>query len=148
MRISLGWRTYNANFGRTCDDCGCAVIKVKDEDGNKLDEHQCSDCGSTSLKHNVAVDMKPLPVGMLMDLLPHFKVTGATVILQSFLGIQEASKAPLSACTRNLHGLQDEAGEEITIEQVSEETVLTDLAVELIGELVSISRLNEEELGN
>ena len=49
---------------------------------------------------------------------------------------------------RNLTGLEDSSGEPITLEQVASETVLTDFAVELAGQLVSISRLNEEDLGN
>jgi hypothetical protein len=148
MRISLGWRKYEANFGRTCKECESADITTADGDGKRLEEPHCAKCNCTDLVLNVSVEMKPLPVAVLMDLLPHFKVTGNTVVLQSFLEIQQHSAEAVKECVRNLTGMEDSSGEPITLEQVASETVLTDFAVELAGQLVSISRLNEEDLGN
>lgn len=144
MKVTLGWRKFSANYGRHCAECG-GVILHKPEGA----EHaECKVCGCKDFILPVAVTVKPLTVEMLLELLPLFKFDGDKVVLTSFLGIQKASAPAIMECVKNLTGLTDEDGAAITLEQVTTETVLTDLAVEIATELVSISRLNLEEQGN
>jgi hypothetical protein len=93
----------------------------------------------------ITMEVKPLTVAGLLDIAPLFKFKDDAVVLTSLLTIQAAAAAIFPDCVRNLQGLQDDDDKLITIQQVAEETVLTDLAVDIVSHLVSISRLSEEQ---
>jgi len=99
----------------------------------------------------VVLSLKPLTNAALLALMPYFESTDAEdgkTAIGRILHIQEAAAPILPGFCRVLAGLQDETGNLVTVEQIAAEAPLMELCVEVIGELVTRSRLGRVDQGN
>lgn len=121
MRIVIGWREYRPRWG----------------DGQ------------------VVLKLRPLSNAALLETMPHFQElqpeegeTLARGLLVKVLNIQAAAKDLLPEFCQVAAGLEDETGQPITAAQLTEMPVFADLVLEVMSELIAMSRLGTGDRGN